>query len=671
MNISVACLRMMGGVLALFLLGGCTTPSEAPVFTKGGKTYGTVEGTFRHRWWNYYERALSYADGEFYDYAVSDLQKALQGRDKDQRRARTYGMHFMDYFPHRELGVVYYFTGKLEAARGELEHSLKQHPSAKAQYYLDRVRKALIEKAGRVTPPPTIVMDSEQQEFWTREDSVTISGTVKDEAYVSGITIHGSPVFLEGTRKRVSFERSLSLSQGRHAVRVEARNLMGKISARQVIIHVDREGPVITVERIKAVDLPYPSVIAKGWVHDDTDVEAFSVNGEPVLVNAGTETPFATRIQTDSETLTFEAGDRLGNQTIARVPLQDTLQSSAPIRLALGGGRGIHSGFAALFGPKDEAPPEILLKGWADSQTVYLRKAFIEGQVLDTSKIVRLAVNKTPVIRREGRCIFFNHLVPLKKGPNTFLIEATDESGNTAAKELTIVRKIPEALQLAERLCVTVAPFEQNAALTLISSTYQDNLIHSLVRQDRFRIIERTRLDMILQEQNLSRTELIDRDTALRVGKLAAAHGMVTGSIMESRTGLEIVARFIDTETSEILSTVDVYDEAKDLSGLRGLAEGMALKFHRNFPLLSGMVIQTKGEHVITDLGKDKLGAQRRLILYRETPVKHPVTGKLLGEDNVILGFARITQIMPKMSKAAISSVKRGPIQGLDRVITQ
>ena len=60
--------------------------------------------------------------------------------------ARTYGMHFIDYFPHRELGIVYYEMRKMDAAKKELELSLVHFPTAKARFYLDRVRKALIEQ---------------------------------------------------------------------------------------------------------------------------------------------------------------------------------------------------------------------------------------------------------------------------------------------------------------------------------------------------------------------------------------------------------------------------------------------------------------------------------------------------------------------------------------------
>jgi hypothetical protein len=184
-------------------------------------------------------------------------------------------------------------------------------------------------------------------------------------------------------------------------------------------------------------------------------------------------------------------------------------------------------------------------------------------------------------------------------------------------------------------------------------------------------MIERNKLDLILNEQKLSRTELIDKGTALRLGKLVAAETIITGSIIETRTGFEIVGRMIDTETSEILDTEDVYDERKDLQAQRGLAEGMAIKFHREFPLIGGVVIQQKGEYIFTDLGGDQIKPQRRLLVYREEPIKHPVTGKVLGTDNEIVGCAKVTQVLEEMSKAELVKGNPGDVKRLYKVITE
>lgn len=667
---SIKILLLFVGCLMIL---SCAQPQSAHVYVRDGKEYGKTEWAFfRHRWWNYYERALSFADGEFYKEAVSDLKVAIKQRSEDQRMARTYGMHFIDYFPHRELGIVYYHKGELTAAQGELELSIRQYPSSKARFYLDRVRKTLIEREGGEVKPPRLILGFQNGEIWTREDPVTISGVAEDERYVAEVSIMGISLFQEQAHIKVPFKKALQLPQGRHEIAVEARNLTGKNANLNLVIRVDREGPVITVEKIEEDQTSAEGgIVVIGSVYDEAGVFQLLLNNEPVRSVGGVEASFRQRVPKARKELEMVARDRLGNETSATLPLGLSGKTWPSIRLALAGFGESPLVLAASAAGKDTRPPEIKLKGWTESQTVFLGKIYIEGQVVDEGAVESLTINKTPVLRRKGQSIFFSHLAELREGDNEILIEAKDQAGNIAEKKILIKRRVPQALQLQERLSLSVLPFEQNGVVSQSSVSFQDRLIDSLVNQNRFRVVERAKLDVILQEQKLSRTELIDKNTALRLGKLVAAQSIVTGSIIETGTGTEIVARLADTETSEILASEDVYDEVKDPAGLRGLAEGMAVKFHRAFPLLDGLILQQRGNAIFTDLGQDKVKLNRRLIVFKEEPLKHPVTGKILGADNVVVGRARVSQVMPEMSKADLLDGKPEAVKPQDRVITE
>jgi len=211
----------------------------------------------------------------------------------------------------------------------------------------------------------------------------------------------------------------------------------------------------------------------------------------------------------------------------------------------------------------------------------------------------------------------------------------------------------------------------KKGAVSEASLFVQDSLTLGLVTQNRFQVIERERLDLILQEQKLSQSKLIDRNTALRLGRLVAAQAVITGSIIETSDGIEVVVRMIDTETSGILTSVDVYGESKDLPAIRTLTEGLATKIHREFPLIGGVVLQQKGKRHLHRSGAEQNEIDRKLIIYHEEEIKHPLTGKVLGADNQILGRARVVQVMPEMSKAEILTSNSGSIKRLDKVITE
>ncbi|NOY78814.1 MAG: hypothetical protein GXO76_13205 [Calditrichaeota bacterium] len=101
-------------------------------------------------WYKQYQlgrRAL--ASGR-YQKAAGHFLIAIRGHGKDSKRVRTYGMHFEEYFPHRELGVAYYYLKKYKLARQQLRTSIGQAPSLRATKYLDLVNRAL---GGEKTSP--------------------------------------------------------------------------------------------------------------------------------------------------------------------------------------------------------------------------------------------------------------------------------------------------------------------------------------------------------------------------------------------------------------------------------------------------------------------------------------------------------------------------------------
>jgi len=266
--------------------------------------------------------------------------------------------------------------------------------------------------------------------------------------------------------------------------------------------------------------------------------------------------------------------------------------------------------------------------------------------------------------------LFFNHLVRLKPGENKIAVSATDEQGNIVNRELTIIRNIAEAFQSENRLSLSVMPFEKKGQIPESDLGFQDNIIDGLVEQNRFNMVERAKLDAILQEQKLSSEAVFDQINAIKIGKLVAARSILTGTIVATRKGLEIAARMVDTETSEILASEDVYGESMELSAIRELAQGLAVKFHQEFPLVGGMVVQNKNGALMLDLGQSVLKPNRRVIVFREEPVVHPVTGKTLGMDNTILGYAQVNQVMDSMSKANMVSPENSA-KALDKVITE
>ncbi|RJQ49793.1 MAG: hypothetical protein C4538_01505 [Nitrospiraceae bacterium] len=319
----------------------------------------------------------------------------------------------------------------------------------------------------------------------------------------------------------------------------------------------------------------------------------------------------------------------------------------------------------SLLGPDDTTPPDIELEGLSDGLTVYTEKMYISGQVTDNNKVTALTLDKVPLISRPERNIFFSHLTALREGKNIITIEANDEAGNKTRKEIIVVRTNPHFSKLPKevfekRMRLAVYPFDYGGALSEESGMFLDMLTLALQEQGRFQLTDRVLMDTILKEQKLSLTQLIDQEIAVRTGRIMSAQAIVTGSIIKSGEGIEVAGRMIDTETAEILAIEKIYSSKEGLAALNFLAQSLAVRFHNDFPMLKGVVVQRKVREIFTDVSRNSPPLRGNLIIYRENNLK-----------NVILGYARITQSLPEMTKAELTSGRLDEIRELDRVVVQ
>ncbi len=101
------------------------------------------------RWYNHYKKGATLLKESKYAQAILEFEMATEGVYEDQRKKiQTYGMHFIRYYPHREIGVAAYHLNDFAQAREELELSMGYAPTDRAREYLQRLGAA-------PTPPRT------------------------------------------------------------------------------------------------------------------------------------------------------------------------------------------------------------------------------------------------------------------------------------------------------------------------------------------------------------------------------------------------------------------------------------------------------------------------------------------------------------------------------------
>lgn len=116
---------------------------------------------------------------------------------------------------------------------------------------------------------------------------------------------------------------------------------------------------------------------------------------------------------------------------------------------------------------------------------------------------------------------------------------------------------------------VAVFPFQAEDALARrkVDVAVGELLTQKLIREAKFRLLERSQLDTVLREQKLGLSGAIESETAAKVGKLAGARLAAMGTVTRLGKNYQISAKLVDTDTSEVISVsivevpADVFDE--------------------------------------------------------------------------------------------------------------
>jgi len=77
-------------------------------------------------------------------------------------------------------------------------------------------------------------------------------------------------------------------------------------------------------------------------------------------------------------------------------------------------------------------------------------------------------------------------------------------------------------------------------------------------RIDTMTLVERGKLDLLLSEQELALSDLMDTENAIEIGRFLAANYIVTGTVIETAGTVIVFGRVIDVATGEVESVAQV-----------------------------------------------------------------------------------------------------------------
>jgi len=280
-------------------------------------------------------------------------------------------------------------------------------------------------------------------------------------------------------------------------------------------------------------------------------------------------------------------------------------------------------------------------------------------------------------------------------------------------------------IPLSERKRVAVLPFDDGAIregsyfgqVFNVGLGVADMLTTALVKANRFRVIEREKVEAVLAEQDLAKSGRVDPATAAKIGKILGADYLLMGRVTEfsvetkggsiggvgrgdlrdlslsrSTADVKLDGRLVDSTTTEIIfaftgaghdSRTNVGISVQDIgrlslgsaeffrtilgvatrqavdSAVQQLATGADQAIYRppDLSQINGYVVYVEGPKIMTNLGA-RYGVKpedRFQILRRGQEIRDPGTGELLTVITQPVGILRIESVEDKVSIGSLA----------------
>lgn len=276
-------------------------------------------------------------------------------------------------------------------------------------------------------------------------------------------------------------------------------------------------------------------------------------------------------------------------------------------------------------------------------------------------------------------------------------------------KCLAATLMLAPTLALAAKPTVAVLPFDVDKRAVIFSENYVSStvvedkthfltgdLVTQLVKSRRFDVVERSRVEDLMKEQEFSESGYISAETAVQIGKMIGADFFVMGKIEHLEAALEdkpvpygkgktqqegvgqmvVNMRVVDSRGGKIVAAekFNVKFTEKKLKSpgifVENLREQAAREIvstvvERVFPLK--VVSVANGVAVINRGGAASFKVGTSLAAYEwGDEIKDPDTEESLGFEETKVGELRVTEVLDKTSKAEIISgadvIKKGTV---------
>lgn len=238
--------------------------------------------------------------------------------------------------------------------------------------------------------------------------------------------------------------------------------------------------------------------------------------------------------------------------------------------------------------------------------------------------------------------------------------------------------ELAEEISAAQKKTIAVVDFtDLRGNVTELGRFLAEELSVSLAAAHRgFEVVDRTHLAVLLREHKLSRTGLIDPQTAKELGKIAGVEALITGTLTRLGDSIRIAIKILDTESAKIIgSTTGNIAKTAAIDDLlnRGISVGPGISDNPPEPAVGGQQTVESNEFtfslqkcemvsekvtcsiLITNKSEDRqLGINGYSRIFDESGAEHSAKMIQLGDNSLV--YSRYIQ-SSKVRKELISGV--------------
>lgn len=201
---------------------------------------------------------------------------------------------------------------------------------------------------------------------------------------------------------------------------------------------------------------------------------------------------------------------------------------------------------------------------------------------------------------------------------------------------------------------LAVLPFDKRGVgfkMVQPGSMAAELLSTKLIDTQRFIVVDRAKIDQALASESLPPDQALDPAVASRVGQKVGASILLAGSVMLLDGRTHLTWRLVETDTGKILWAQHAKGDELDQ-----VVDEVAAQIISNYDVKGFLLKVTGTENVTVDLGSAQgVKPGDEMVVYKDgEPLLHPVTGKVLGTEEIVLGEVVAARTTPEISFAKV-----------------